>query len=1064
MGRRIALGVLGIAGVAILAAGIPTGQQVQVGSAGLQTGRARAPKDPPKPVPTLWQRQMPLPPPTLSFDPKAPVVDANKEASTTSPGSGDLETTIDVQINQEIIDKAAELGTARAMYEFVRNDCAFQPYYGSRKGSIETLRQQAGNDYDLASLLIALLRASGIPSRYGEGMVEIPVDRVTSWLDVEDGTVAGSILFTNGLEGVAVVSGPDVVAVRCQRVWVEAFVQEGFGSPAWFVLDPAFKLSSTQPGIDIPEEMGLDPQAFMEEYYDPSGGGVTLPRPETPIELLTQDVADYVAINYPGLTVDDVVRASQVVPEELGLLPRSLPYTVRAYDASFSEIPASRRYQIRFHLYDGGTNLIDHTVDLPTVASQRITISYVGATPADQAIIDSNNGLLYTPPNLIDVRPELKVGGTVEAMGAAGIGAGRVHSSDIHFLAPVNDSGLPVNVVPAIFNTIIAGQAQAIGLAVHGVTNRFLAPVDPLDHEGFLFQLPHATAMSYLDRGVVADGRLGALLHARVTHDVDDAIVEEQILVTTDGGGNPTAWEWRGLTVDADRKIVGVWKVDEFQTGCGGEGTDFLTVGGAEASLNESLIYEDDFTREAVSTIKILQLAADQGITIHHRWSSTTLPGDVTLPPSVQAAIVAAIASGHVVTFPNDEIPHFNWTGSGYIDMDPCTGAAGYIIAGGQNGGSTVDTWTNTIWWTNPFKTVECIEGDVETPAADFPDGSALFCKADTTPLRFVYRVRVRYDDGTYGFWWTYSHDSKRPSDLAPGDYVLTVGDKSPPPEDANPPGTANEHQRDLRIVEVTIDPLTRANQCDGLPPTVSRDVQVTITPSLAGTGHTVHFDITGTDGTATVTADQMRDTSGPITVTGGTGAQQTSVGGGENRRVRARVDGTDFCGQSDPFAVCAHPTNSRETLRRADPGAILHFEYAWESDSGDLAHLDQVLWGEHVSYGGIPAPNPPFTDPGWGTVSDPTVLNVPGVDGVAQDNHGNLPMSAGPADSWIATQHYRYRCARCVPDGASADENDVSWGTIVMGPITISRLVENVGGWRYRITKQGISATRPLP
>ena len=73
-------------------------------------------------------------------------------------------------------DLATELGTPQAMYEFVRNEFEFQPYYGSRKGSVETLHQRAGNDYDLASLLIALLRASGTPARYAEGQVEMTLE------------------------------------------------------------------------------------------------------------------------------------------------------------------------------------------------------------------------------------------------------------------------------------------------------------------------------------------------------------------------------------------------------------------------------------------------------------------------------------------------------------------------------------------------------------------------------------------------------------------------------------------------------------------------------------------------------------------------------------------------------------------------------------------------------------------------------------------------------------------------------------------------------------------------
>ncbi len=182
----------------------------------------------------------------VSFDPNAPSVNVMAEASAEPPLPEDLFETLDVQITDEIVAEANELGnTPSAIYEFARNECEFQPYYGSRKGSVETLRQRSGNDYDLTSLTIALLRASGIEARYATGIVEMPVERAKSWLGVDDGSVAGSILTTMGLEGVTIVDvNSNPVAVRCRRVWVEAYVSRGRGGKVWVPLDP--------PGLQTP--------------------------------------------------------------------------------------------------------------------------------------------------------------------------------------------------------------------------------------------------------------------------------------------------------------------------------------------------------------------------------------------------------------------------------------------------------------------------------------------------------------------------------------------------------------------------------------------------------------------------------------------------------------------------------------------------------------------------------------------------------------------------------------------------------------------------------------------
>jgi len=67
-----------------------------------------------------------------------------------------------------------------------------------------------------------------------------------------------------------------------------------------------------------------------------------------------------------------------------------------------------------------------------------------------------------------------------------------------------------------------------------------------------------------------------------------------------------------------------------------------------------------------------------------------------------------------------------------------------------------------------------------------------------------------------------------------------------------------------------------------------------------------------------------------------------------------------------------------------------------------------------------------------------------------------------GTSATYIATQHYRFHCDRCMPSG---NPNNLGWGIILMGPISIERYVEFINNaWRYRIRKSGIEATLPLP
>jgi hypothetical protein len=69
-----------------------------------------------------------------------------------------------------ILSKAAELGNDPVrIFEFVRDKIGYESYQGSLRGARGTLWSKAGNALDQASLMVALLRASGIPARYAQG-------------------------------------------------------------------------------------------------------------------------------------------------------------------------------------------------------------------------------------------------------------------------------------------------------------------------------------------------------------------------------------------------------------------------------------------------------------------------------------------------------------------------------------------------------------------------------------------------------------------------------------------------------------------------------------------------------------------------------------------------------------------------------------------------------------------------------------------------------------------------------------------------------------------------------
>ncbi|MFQ5499576.1 MAG: transglutaminase family protein [Candidatus Zixiibacteriota bacterium] len=680
--------------------------------------------------------------PTMMEIVPAPVIGVNEAAARTkslSPGisaaSGpdpaDLQETIDVKFTQQIIDLAASLDHSPAkIYEWVHNNTSFEPYLGSRKGSQQTLKHQAGNDYDIASLLIALLRTSGIPARYARGTVQMDVNDAMSWLGFEDAGNAGAILTTAGMEGVAISDGFNIVAIQARRVWVEAWlpainyrgtVNDSVGF-AWVPMDAAFKLYDWVDGFNVPNETGFDANPFVDQY-------ISTFHTETVFEFFKQQMLDSLLVLHPGSVEDDLTRHATLIEHNDGILPGTLPYTLIAQDTVFSAIPNDKRYMIRFHIYNGGVDL-DYTTSLPEIVLKQVTISYIGASAADQAIIDTAGSIFkVTTPWLVFVKPVLRIDGCIVATGTGSIQMGRQHNSDMHFTPPVGASQQQLQVS----NVITAGNSQGIGIDTEDAFPAEFDQPQTACAEDYLNQVLHQTALTYVHNVDVVGDDMAELMHFRIMNDISEAIVENQLTVLF-SGGSPISFDWVGMIVDADRKIIGPFPLDGLNNPF-----DYMYASGLDGSLQENLLFETEFGEEAISTTKILELANDSGITVCKIINSiaTDCP-TLSQPAGVVNAINNALAQGHQVIIPQRQFTYFQWSGTAWIDLDPHGGGAGYLISGGINGGATVQDWSAELAALLPTGTM-CIEpiGPITvTPAPDAP--ANWYCGQNTGRWEFT--------------------------------------------------------------------------------------------------------------------------------------------------------------------------------------------------------------------------------------------------------------------------------------------------------------------------------------
>ena len=428
----------------------------------------------------------------------------------------DLASTEDAEITPEIEALAAELGhDPVAIYEYVRNKIAFEPYYGSHKGAQLTLWERSGNDIDTASLLIALLRASGYSARYVQGTVAIDEISARNWVgNASDLNTAGTILATGGVP--VSISG-DGRLIK-EHVWVEvntsvtlsnriflplmispknrvnsadnsntavAVDEQVAGSKSdnnnqWVPLDASFKQFEYYEPTNLAGITGFEPEQWIEEVRavtqidDKQRSISSLPKvpssdePENSdydrefvdvkAEEAVANMLQYIEAN-PQLTNADLLGGAYIITETVQTLPDSLPYLIMPDElvSEYSEVPDELRDYVTIELYTRFGNLdISHQASFASLANRRVTISYEAATSADQAAIDSYGGSLLTTPPVVNLVPVLRINGAEVARGSPA-GMGRFQTRSLTFTDATGNSN-------TVQNTVRVGDTFAIGL------------------------------------------------------------------------------------------------------------------------------------------------------------------------------------------------------------------------------------------------------------------------------------------------------------------------------------------------------------------------------------------------------------------------------------------------------------------------------------------------------------------------------------------------------------------------------------------------------------------------
>jgi uncharacterized membrane protein len=190
--------------------------------------------------------------PVSTIAPPAVIVPSSLDVSYTQP-------TPEADIfDEDMLWKTAQLAqNPLAMFELVRS-FGNDPYEGLLRGTRGTLWGEAGNAADKSSLLIAMLRAAGIPARYRNGSLSSAQAKalLASMFPDRNG-VAGYL--PDGTQTADPLNDPALINRVADHWWVEAYLP----GQGWTNLDPSFP--TAQPGdiFATPSGSGSDRVAAL---------------------------------------------------------------------------------------------------------------------------------------------------------------------------------------------------------------------------------------------------------------------------------------------------------------------------------------------------------------------------------------------------------------------------------------------------------------------------------------------------------------------------------------------------------------------------------------------------------------------------------------------------------------------------------------------------------------------------------------------------------------------------------------------------------------------------------
>lgn len=587
--------------------------------------------------------------------------------------NGDAISGDETQLTNDMAALADTLSSPAEIFKYILNNFKTEFYYGSRKGAVGTYEECGGNDYDQASLMIAMLRYLGFTAHYAVGEVVFTDDDLINMTAASDIESAKKIFTAHGKKLTQYESGGYLTE--------QAMVYLVLDEENSIFLDPSFKYYTKKAGATNLESIMQE----LDNQYNLNDATLDL-----------YDVSDQIESEYKSADLIETFQQYEIIQQDIN---NTMSYAVPSGQVVIYETTLPQANSDMVTISIGGTKIYQKKSCF--LYGKDITIEYEFT---EQAAFDMD--VYFGYDSIDDLTENLGVyANRAKIHGVLKVDGNTVAYNEYSYLLGEKEM-LQIDITTA-GNTTTLEKELTVG-ALYSLVFDYQI-ISPYEIAGDYAKLPQTSAAqsklnesnifgsremmntltflgkTYFSQVDTNNAMLANFSDIRYERGLSVAVIDFTPHIYNQNGSSPRLYKEGKIGID----VLGNRTIFNSLNGDTEEEAKIKHSSGYLSSFYESEAIKQFTGMQTVSTAEVLNNAIEQGVDI--LYLSKANIGELessSISTQNKADITSLINEGNYIIVPSAEITIGLWSGTGYIVYNPSTGTNTYVINNNLNGGS----------------------------------------------------------------------------------------------------------------------------------------------------------------------------------------------------------------------------------------------------------------------------------------------------------------------------------------------------------------------------------------